>query len=146
MRADGSASSGNYGHSGRPGKVGGSAPTVSAEGENVPCTGFANEERLNSHIMKHGSEFGNVRAKEYEQKGINFLKQACGGDVVGYKLSDGKVVRFNRKTTEYATGYPGSWLCTYMKAKYDDKKHRIRQDKANEYYEGRKADDLEVEK
>ena len=123
---DGGPGSGNHGHKGVKGQRGGSAPSgnsettmgpVSATGENVPCVGFASKSKLKSHTRRHGLALGVTSEAEYQQKGIDFLKQPCGGDVIGYAASDGKVVRFNTRTTEYATGYPGDRLCTYMKPK-----------------------------
>ena len=99
-----------------------SGPAVSPEGENVPCTGFASPARLEDHATRHGlAEMGFATKEEYQQKGIDFLKQPCGGDVIGYARPDGVVVRFNTKTTEYATGVPGGPLKTYMKAKCNRK-------------------------
>lgn len=102
------------------GSSGGSSDTPSgpsAEGENTPCTGFASSAKLKDHHKRHGSEVGASSEAEYQQKGIDFLKQSCGGDVIGYMTQDGKVVRFNMKTTEYASGIPGGPLKTYMLAK-----------------------------
>lgn len=107
---------------------------VSAKGENTPCTGFASAVKLKDHTERHGPEFGISSEGEYQQRGIDFLKQACGGDIVGYATSDGKVVRFNKKTTEYASGIPGGALKTYMKAKCR-KDGSPNPEKANEYYE-----------
>ena len=85
-----------------------SGPAVSPEGENAPCTGFASPARLEDHATRKGlAEMGFAPKEEYQQKGIDFLKQPCGGDVIGYARPDGVVVRFNTKTTEYATGVPG---------------------------------------
>jgi hypothetical protein len=140
---DGGSGSGNFGHNGVPGKLGGSAPGSSAEGENTPCTGFGSAKKLKDHFDRHGADVGASSKSEYEKKGVNFLKQKCGGDVIGYSASDGKVVRFNKKTTEYATGYPGGNLCTYMIPKLNKKTRETRPDKALEYYESRKKEDTE---
>ena len=73
-----------------------SGPAVSPEGENVPCTGFASPARLEDHATRHGlAEMGFATKEEYQQKGIDFLKQPCDGDVIGYARPDGVVVRFN---------------------------------------------------
>lgn len=115
-----------------------SGPAVSPEGENVPCTGFASPEKLKDHATRHGlEEMGIQSEEEYQQKGIDFLKQPCGGDVVGYARSDGSIVRFNTKTTEYASGFPGGVLKTYMKAKCG-KNGAPNLDKAVAYYNSRK--------
>lgn len=123
-----------------------SGPAVSPEGENVPCTGFASPARLEDHATRHGlAEMGFATKEEYQQKGIDFLKQPCGGDVIGYARPDGVVVRFNTKTTEYATGVPGGPLKTYMKAKCNRKTGEARPEAAMKYYEFNKEKDLKEE-
>ena len=123
-----------------------SESTVSPEGENVPCTGFASSTRLEDHATRHGlAEMGCATKEEYQQKGIEFLKQSCGGDVVGYARPDGVVVRFNTKTTEYATGVPGGPLKTYMKAKCNRKTGEARPEAAMKYYEFNREKDLKEE-
>lgn len=123
-----------------------SESTVSPEGENVPCTGFASSARLEDHATRHGlAEMGCATKEEYQQKGIEFLKQSCGGDVVGYARPDGVVVRFNTKTTEYATGVPGGPLKTYMKAKCNRKTGEARPEAAMKYYEFNREKDLKEE-
>ena len=123
-----------------------SGPAVSPEGENVPCTGFASPTRLEDHATRHGlAEMGFATKEEYQQKGIDFLKQPCGSDVIGYARPDGVVVRFNTKTTEYATGVPGGPLKTYMKAKCNRKTGEARPEAAMKYYEFNKEKDLKEE-
>lgn len=123
-----------------------SGPAVSHEGENVPCTGFASPARLEDHATRHGlAEMGFATKEEYQQKGIDFLKQPCGGDVIGYARPDGVVVRFNTKTTEYATGVPGGPLKTYMKAKCNRKTGEARPEVAMKYYEFNREKDLKEE-
>lgn len=120
-----------------------SGPAVSPEGENAPCTGFASPARLEDHATRHGlAEMGFATKEEYQQKGIDFLKQLCGGDVIGYARPDGVVVRFNTKTTEYATGVPGGPLKTYMKAKCNRKTGEARPEVAMKYYEFNREKDL----
>lgn len=123
-----------------------SGPAVSPEGENVPCTGFASPARLEDHATRHGlAEMGFATKEEYQQKGIDFLKQPCGGDVIGYARPDGVVVRFNTKTTEYATGVPGGPLKAYMKAKCNRKTGEARPEVAMKYYEFNREKDLKEE-
>lgn len=94
-----------------------SGPAVSPEGENASCKGFAAPEKKTVHFTKHGAEFGFSSEDEYEAAADKFLQQPCGGDVIGYSTPKGKIVRFNVKTTEYASGFPGQNICTYMKPK-----------------------------
>lgn len=94
-----------------------SGPAVSPGGENASCKGFAAPEKKTVHFTKHGAEFGFSTEDEYEAAADKFLQQPCGGDVIGYSTPKGKIVRFNVKTTEYASGFPGQNICTYMKPK-----------------------------
>lgn len=94
-----------------------SGSAVSPEGENASCKGFAAPEKKTVHFTKHGAEFGFSSEDEYEAAADKFLQQPCGGDVIGYSTPKGKIVRFNVKTTEYASGFPGQNICTYMKPK-----------------------------
>ena len=94
-----------------------SGPAVYPEGENASCKGFAAPEKKTVHFTKHGAEFGFSTEDEYEAAADKFLQQPCGGDVIGYSTPKGKIVRFNVKTTEYASGFPGQNICTYMKPK-----------------------------
>lgn len=94
-----------------------SGPAVSPEGENASCKGFAAPEKKTVHFTKHGAEFGFSTEDEYEAAADKFLQQPCGGDVIGYSTPKGKIIRFNVKTTEYASGFPGQNICTYMKPK-----------------------------
>lgn len=94
-----------------------SGPAVSPEGENASCKGFADPEKKTVHFTKHSAEFGFSTEDEYEAAADKFLQQPCGGDVIGYSTPKGKIVRFNVKTTEYASGFPGQNICTYMKPK-----------------------------
>ena len=94
-----------------------SGPAVSPGCENASCKGFAAPEKKTVHFTKHGAEFGFSTEDEYEAAADKFLQQPCGGDVIGYSTPKGKIVRFNVKTTEYASGFPGQNICTYMKPK-----------------------------
>ena len=94
-----------------------SGPAVSPEGKNASCKGFADPEKKTVHFTKHGAEFGFSTEAEYEAAADKFLQQPCGGDMIGYSTPKGKIVRFNVKTTEYASGFPGQNICTYMKPK-----------------------------
>lgn len=134
---DGGPGSGRY-----PKGSGAEKPSakVSATGANDPCKGFGSKAKLKTHIKKHGAEVGAKSDAEYEKKAVNFLKQPCGGDIDGYSTADGKVVRFNRKTTEYAAGYPGGSVTTYMLAKFNKKTGQPNVELANTYFDNCKKE------
>lgn len=134
---DGGPGSGRY-----PKGSGAEKPSakVSATGANDPCKGFGSKAKLKTHVKKHGTEVGAKSDAEYEKKAVNFLKQPCGGDIDGYSTADGKVVRFNRKTTEYAAGYPGGSVTTYMLAKFNKKTGQPNVELANTYFDNCKKE------
>lgn len=134
---DGGPGSGRY-----PKGSGAEKPStkVSATGANDPCKGFGSKAKLKTHVKKHGAEVGAKSDAEYEKKAVNFLKQPCGGDIDGYSTADGKVVRFNRKTTEYAAGYPGGSVTTYMLAKFNKKTGQPNAELANTYFDNCKKE------
>ena len=155
----GTASSGNHApnHKGIPGIRGGSRGWKVWEGggETAKCTHFEDAQSLTEHYDKHAVEFpkeyGITDKESYLERACAFLSQPTGGDILGYTCPDGKVIRFNRKTTEYAAGYPmGEYspdpnddsgeedpqrICTYMLAKANRKTGKIKPEKAMEYYE-----------
>lgn len=134
---DGGPGSGRY-----PKGSGAEKPSakVSATGANDPCKGFGSKAKLKTHVKKHGAEVGAKSDAEYEKKAVDFLKQPCGGDIDGYSTADGKVVRFNRKTTEYAAGYPGGSVTTYMLAKFNKKTGQPNVELANTYFDNCKKE------
>lgn len=82
--------------------------------ENKRTTGFINTAELDDHFSRHGKALGCSSKEEYQEKGISLLTKACTNGIAGYARADGKIVRFNTKTGEYVSGYPGQNLCTYM--------------------------------
>lgn len=109
---------------------------VSPDGVNEPCKGFSAPEKLADHSKRHGKlEMGITSEEEYLKKATSFLCQPCGGDIDGYSTSDGRVVRFNRKTTEYAAGTPNGDINTYMLAKFNKATGTIDVERANDYFD-----------
>ena len=115
-----------------------SSPKPSAEGRNKPCTGFANKGAEKRH-EKHWKEFGVTSNADYTRQAIDFLKQPCGGDIDGYLKRNGKIVRYNRTTGEYATGIPGQALSTYFKPRY--KNGKVDLIAANNYFDRLKKEE-----
>ena len=133
---DGGEGSGNFGHKGIPGEVGGSAPSASAKGENVPCVGFARPDKLSYHAGYHGmKEMGLKSEDEYLNHAIEFLKQPCSDTIDGYVTEDGQVCRFNRTTGEYAKGVPGGKITTCFIARFNEKTGKANLEAANRYFD-----------
>lgn len=133
---DGGKGSGNFGHSGVPGEVGGSAPAASAKGENAPCVGFSSPDKLSYHAGRHGSrEMGFNSEAEYLKHSIDFLKQPCSDTIDGYITKDGQVCRFDRTTGEYAKGIPGGKITTCFIARFNEKTGKANLEAANKYFD-----------
>ena len=114
-----------------------SSTKPSADGKNKPCTGFADKAAAKRH-RKHWKEFGVTSDDDYTKQAIDFLKQPCGGDIDGYLRADGRIVRFNVSTGEYAVGAPGAEVVTYFKAKYA--KGKVHLTAANNYFSAEKKE------
>ena len=142
---DGGRGSGNHGHKGRPGQLGGSAASASAEGRNKPCTGFKDKAAAKRH-EKHWFEFGFTSHEQYEKAAIEFLRKPVGGDIDGFARSDGCVVRFNVNTCELAFGYPGGRIRSYYIAKYDKKTGKPDATLANNYFNRKKKEEADEER
>ena len=118
----------------------GTVEKPSAKGENVPCTGFRSKGAAIRH-RKHMPEFGFETDEEYAKAAINFIKQPVGGDIDGYKRSNGQIVRFNRKTGEMGIGVPGREVVTYYKAKFNKELGKSNIEIANRYFDSRKKEE-----
>lgn len=90
------------------------ASKPSPHSKNERTTGFINKVELEDHFGRHGKALGCSSKEEYQERGIDLLTKPCTNGIAGYARADGKVVRFNTKTGEYVSGYPGQNLCTYM--------------------------------
>lgn len=143
---DGGPGSGNHGHKGVPGEVGGSAPTASAKGENVACQGFEHKKTAAWKIRKHKSAYSGMSIEEYEEHAISLLKKPCGDDFDGYLANDGSVCRFNTTTGEFAKGYPGGYIKTCFNPGYNEKNGKFSLERANRYFQNHKAEEEVLEK
>lgn len=120
----------------------------SATGANKPPKGFANEQKAKSHFESHvvkdnANLYKGMTQEQYIEHARTLLSKPCGGDIDGYKTKDGKVVRFNRATGEYAAGFPDGHLKTCMVAKVNRKTGEPDLELAQKYYEAHKASEGE---
>lgn len=138
---EGNSNSGNHGHNGVPGQVGGSAPKASPRGENPKCKGFENTRKLKAHTKKHLAEYGDMTEEQYVEHAKEFLAQPCSDTIDGYMTESGEIVRFDRTTGEYAKGVPGGKLTTCYFAKRNKKTGKVNLELANRYFDKIKAEE-----
>ena len=117
---DGGSGSGNHGHGGRPGKVGGSSPGVSATGSNSFKKGFSSK-NLDRHweggISDHSGQYKGMTKQEYAKKALDLVQKPVGGNVKGYKTPQGEVVRYDTKSNDFVKGNPTTGIKTMFKPK-----------------------------
>ena len=78
----------------------------SATGANpsIPEMTKAAQLRHAKHLRKGKSYYGMSMA-EYVQKASELARSAVGGDIVGFKESNGAIVRYNKATGDFVKGY-----------------------------------------
>ena len=140
LTEDGGPGSGNHGHKGVPGKVGGSAPTPSARGSNPGPVGFEHKKTAEWKLKKHSEGYEGVTLKEFEQRAIELLSKPCDKDIDGYLKGDGSIVRFDKSTGDVAIGYPGSYVKTMFNPGYN-KGGKFDLERAIRYFEKHKAEE-----
>jgi hypothetical protein len=84
---------------------------ISPGGENhFLVRGFANRQKLMNHCKNgraHRDEYPELAsAEDYERKALSLLETAVGGDILGHVDGNGNVIRYNRRTNDFAKGNP----------------------------------------
>lgn len=115
------------------GSSGGGKTKISARGANEPCNGF-DSKKLKGHYNDHGRRMGFNNLNDYEKAAIAFLRQPCEGDIDGFFGKDGKLYRYNKRTTEFAVGVPGGKVASYYLAKYNKNGRQISVQAAQKYF------------
>ena len=110
---------------------------VSPQGENnFTVRGFPTRQKLMNHYKNgraHGKEYPEYDTPEkYEQAALALLESKCGGDIVGHVDKDGVIIRYNRRTNDFAKGHPDKGVRTMYKP-----------EEGEEYYLREKSEDLD---
>lgn len=125
---DGGPGSGNHGHGGRPGKIGGSSSggsaggKVSATGVNKFSKGFS-KKNLDAHweggktAHSHKTEYPGMTKQQYAEKALDLVQQPVKGNILGYKNKNGQVCRYDKDTNDYVKGRPSEGIATMFKPK-----------------------------
>ena len=75
---------------------------------------FKNQDLLDSHYDKHGSEFGNITKDEYLQ-GANDLINSTSDDILTKTRANGDIIYYNPLTNEFAVKSADGYIRTYFK-------------------------------
>jgi len=59
------------------------------------------------HLKKRQEEgyYMTLSTAQYEAQALELLQKDVGGDIAGYETKNGKIVRWNKSTNDYATGF-----------------------------------------
>ncbi len=133
ITTDGGPGSGNFGHKGVPGQVGGSAPSddsgsggsscssaassPSATGANVFKRGFS-KRNLDAHFggsHDHSHEYPDMTKDQYAERAMTLIQSPVGKGILGYKNAKGQVARFDTETGDFVKGHPDKGIATMFK-------------------------------
>jgi len=66
------------------------------------------------HLKKRqeNGEYETLSVRQYEAQAFALLQKNVGGNIDGYETKNGKVVRWNKTTNDYATGIKGVCIKT----------------------------------
>lgn len=73
--------------------------------------------RIDAHIEKHLSEFGDITNEEYINNARNLLNTKTSKNILGFTNENGFVFRYDKKKNEFATSKPSGIIETYYKPK-----------------------------
>lgn len=122
MLEDGGPGSGNFGHSGRPGEIGGSGEGggPSAAGANKFERGFT-PANLNKHWIggesDHSEQYKGYTKGQYAQEALELVQKPVGGGIEGYLDKSGLVARYDTATNNFVKGHPREGIATMFKPK-----------------------------
>lgn len=91
---------------------------ISAVGANKFLEGFS-EENLNEHwngSHNHSEQYPNFTKEQYASRALELIQsEADGKKILGYKLKDGTIARYDTKTNDYVKGHPNIGISTMFK-------------------------------
>ena len=67
--------------------------------------------------QRRDKDYLNLTPQEYEQKALELLQSEVGDNIQGYRTDDGKIVRWDTNTNDYATGHLDGTINTMFKPK-----------------------------
>ena len=66
------------------------------------------------HLSKRQKDghYTNLTKEEYKAQALSLLQTDVGGHIAGYETKEGKVVRWDKETNDYVTGFRGKKIKT----------------------------------
>lgn len=108
------------------------APKPQNEPRRSSSVGFTSRASLESHFLKHGSEFGDITQEEYLRRAQAFRDLAKGGNVLEIVRSDRVITRFNRQTGEFIAFNSDQTIRTFFLPDDGEKYFKRQAERVNE--------------
>lgn len=83
--------------------------------------------RVLIHSHKEQYEKRHMTMKQYAERALDLIQLPCNDNIDGYKMSDGTIARFDRRTGDYVKGHPDIGIKTMFEtnADYFDRRKAI---------------------
>lgn len=92
--------------------------------------GFKNRQKLMNHWKNgraHRDEYPELETvDEYEELALKLLESPTGGDILGRIDKNGIIVRYNRRTNDFAKGHPDKGIRTMFRPVEGERYYFIR--------------------
>ncbi len=112
---DGGEGSGNFGHEGRLGEIGGSGEGGNLnDGANTFTKGFS-KHNLDVHFERHDKEYPNLSKEQYAKRALELIQKPIGDNILGYITNKNRIVRYDINTNDFVSGNPNIGIATMMK-------------------------------
>ncbi|MBR1552881.1 MAG: hypothetical protein IJ631_02565 [Schwartzia sp.] len=99
--------------------------------------GFKNQQKMMNHWKNgrtHREEYPELEtAEEYERKALALLESPVGGDIVGHIDKNGIIVRYNKRTNDFAKCHPLKGIRTMFKPIEGEKYYWTRKEEDMQY-------------
>ena len=82
--------------------------------------GFTSRQKLLNHWRNgrtHEKEYPDFTMEQYEQRAIELLEQPTGENILGHADKDNHIVRYDKRTNDFAKGHPQKGVITMFKPK-----------------------------
>jgi hypothetical protein len=98
--------------------------TLSATGENPSIPEMtANAVRKHTKHLQTGKSYPGMSVAEYKRKGVELARKPVGGNIDGYKGTDGCIVRYDKVNNDFVKAYH-TGVATFFKPSGKEKYFR----------------------
>ena len=98
----------------------GNKTKVSATGANKFKKAFSTPKKQKEHWGDHNNEYipyGIKTQKQYTRRAMELVQSACDENILGFITKQGEIVRYDKRTNDFAKGFPDKYLKTMFKPK-----------------------------